>query len=66
MALKEYLGCPPLLSKSIEREKLYLYLDVSEEAISVALVKDEEKVQWVVYYLSKRILDVQTRHPELE
>ena len=35
--LKEHLGCPPLLSKPIEGGKLYLYLIVSEEAVSVAL-----------------------------
>ena len=44
MALKEHLGCPLLLSKLIKGEKLYIYLVVSEEAISVALVKEEEKV----------------------
>ena len=55
-----------LLSKPIEREKLYLYLAVSEEAISVVLVKEEEKVQRPVYYVSKRLLDVKTRYPELE
>ena len=44
LAFKEYLGRPPLLSKPIEREKLYLYLAVSEEAISTELVREEEKV----------------------
>ena len=44
LALKEYLGCPSLLSKPIEREKLYLYLVVSEEAVSAALVREEKKV----------------------
>ena len=65
-ALKEYLGQPPLLSKPIEGEKHYLYLTVSKETISVNLVREEAKVQWLVYYMSKRFLDVETRHPELE
>ena len=43
LALKEYLGCLSLLSKPKDREKLYLYLVVSEEAISTALVREEEK-----------------------
>ena len=44
LVLKEHLGRPLLLSKPIEGEKLYLYLDVSEEAVRVALVREEEKV----------------------
>ena len=45
MALKEQLGHPSLLSKPIEGEELYLYLTISEEAINVVLVREEEKVQ---------------------
>ena len=44
-ALKEHLRRPPLLSKPIEVEKLYLYLTVFKEAVNVALVREEEKVQ---------------------
>ena len=55
LALKEHSGRLSLLSKLIEGEKLYLYLAISEEAIIAALVKDEEKVQWPVYYVSKRL-----------
>ena len=43
-ALKEHLGCPPLLSKPIEGKKLYLYLAESEEVVSTALVREEEKI----------------------
>ena len=45
LAFKEHLGCPPLLSKPIEMERLYLYLVVSGEAVSVAMVREEDKVQ---------------------
>ena len=44
LALKEYLGCPLLLSKPIEWEKFYLYLTISEKAVSSVLVSEEEKV----------------------
>ena len=37
-AHKEHLGHLPLLSKPIEGEKLYLYLLVSEEAVTAALI----------------------------
>ena len=64
--LKRYMGRPPLLSKPVEGEVLYLYLAVSPDAISVALVREEEKVQWFVYYVSKRLLDAEMRYRELE
>ena len=47
-------------------EKLYLYLAVPEEVVSDALDKEEEKVQRQVYYMSNRLLDAETRYPELE
>ena len=30
------------------------------------MVKEEEKIQWPVYYVSKRHLDAETKYPELE
>ena len=60
------MGCPPLLSKPINGEKLYLYLVISKEAISATLFREKEKVQWSVYYVSKRLLDTETKYPELE
>ena len=48
LTLKECLRHLPLLSKPIEREKLYLYLAISKEAVSAALVKKEDKVQWPI------------------
>ena len=65
-ALKEYLGKPPLLSKPVKGESLFLYLAVLEYAVSRVLIKEEEKVQWPVYYISKGLIDVETRYPEME
>ena len=64
--LKEYLSKPLLLSKPIEGEPLYLYLAVTEYVILGALVREEDKVQWPVYYISKRLVDVETKYPEIE
>ena len=63
MALKEHLGCLLLLSKPIKGEKLYLYLTVCEEVVNTALVREEEKVKWSIYYKSKMLLDARTRYP---
>ena len=40
--LKEYLAKPPLLSPSVMGEKLYLYLAVSNTAVSSALIREEK------------------------
>ena len=50
--LKEYLTQPPLLSPSITREKLYLYLVVSSKVVSLALTREEGDIQKPVYYTS--------------
>ena len=55
-----------MLSKPIEGEPLFLDLAVSEYAISRALIREEEKVQWPVYYVSKRLIDAETKYPEME
>ena len=65
-ALKEYLGKPPLLSKPVKDEPLFLYLAVSEYAVSRALIREEEKVQWPVYYISKWLINVETKYLERE
>ena len=51
--LKKYLTSPPFLSKPNNREKLFIYLVVSETAICVILIRDEEGRQLPVYYVSK-------------
>ena len=50
--LKEYLTKLPLLRPSVMGEKLYLYLRVSNTAVSSALIREEENVQKPVYYTS--------------
>ena len=42
--LQAYLSAPPLLSPSQPGEELFLYLAVSSAAVSVALIREEEKV----------------------
>ena len=43
--MKKYLSSPPLFSPSKPEEELYLYIAVSQKAISAALVREEEGSQ---------------------
>ena len=51
--LKHYLSNPPLLSLSKEGEDLFLYLAVSVTAVSATLIREENRVQLPVYYVSQ-------------
>ncbi|KAL5785135.1 hypothetical protein ACOSQ2_007527 [Xanthoceras sorbifolium] len=64
--IKRYLANPPLLSKPKEGETLLLYLAVSETAVSAVLIREEDGKQLPVYYISKTLLDAETRYTQLE
>ncbi|GKV46564.1 hypothetical protein SLEP1_g53537 [Rubroshorea leprosula] len=49
--LKQYLASAPLLSKPVEGESLYLYLGVTEEAVSSVLLREENKNQKPICYI---------------
>ena len=51
--LKRYLSNSPLLSPSKEGEDLFLYLVVFVTAVSAALIRKENKIQLLVYYISQ-------------
>ncbi|KAK3016860.1 hypothetical protein RJ639_005981 [Escallonia herrerae] len=61
--LKRYLSSPPLLTKPITGEDLFIYLSISEVAVSTVLIREEEGKQRPVYYISKVLQDVETRYP---
>ncbi|XP_011092649.1 uncharacterized protein LOC105172770 [Sesamum indicum] len=64
--LKEYLTKPPLLANPKEEETLFLYLAVSENAVSLVLVRDEGWSQNPIYYLSKMLQGAESRYSEME
>ncbi|KAL5770154.1 hypothetical protein ACOSP7_014308 [Xanthoceras sorbifolium] len=64
--LKEYMGRAPLLSKPQDGEKLIVYLVVTQHAISAVLIREENKIQLPVYYVSKRLQDAESRYPPME
>ena len=52
--------------KPEDGEPLYLYLAVSRNAVSAVLVKDHEGQQHPIYYVSKSLLNAETRYSHLE
>ncbi|KAK3030896.1 hypothetical protein RJ639_037246 [Escallonia herrerae] len=64
--LKHYLSSPPLLTKPVTGEDLFLYLSISEVAVSTFLIWEEEGKQRPVYYISKVLQDVETRYPRID
>nr|XP_023882263.1 uncharacterized protein LOC111994609 [Quercus suber] len=64
--LKLYLSHPPLLSPSKEGENLYLYLAVSSTAVSAALIREEDRKQLPVYYVSQAFQGAESRYPKIE
>ena len=66
--LKRYLSNPPLLSLSKEGENLYLYLAVSATAtaVSAALIREEDRKQLPVYYISQAFQGAEAKYPRIE
>ena len=61
-----YLVAAPLLSPSVMGEELFLYLAVTPHAVSSALIREEGKVQKLVYYTSKALRGAEGRYPLIE
>ncbi|GLU06784.1 hypothetical protein SLE2022_237810 [Rubroshorea leprosula] len=64
--LKSYLSSPPLLTKAVDGEILYLYLGISDEAISSVLVREEARQQKLIYYINSVLHGAELRYPIAE
>ena len=64
--LKKYLSSPPLLGPSRPREELYLYIAISQAAVSAVLVRKEEGSQRPVYFISRAFQGAEERYPRME
>ena len=64
--LKAYLASTLLLSPSKPGKELYLYQVVSSHAVSSTLIKEEGKIQKLVYYTNKALRGVEGRYPPME
>ncbi|KAI5313097.1 hypothetical protein L3X38_042271 [Prunus dulcis] len=52
--------------QSVMGEDLYIYLVVTDSAVSSALIQEELGAQHPVFYTSKALLDAETRYPKME
>ncbi|GAA0159957.1 hypothetical protein LIER_16621 [Lithospermum erythrorhizon] len=64
--LKAYMHSPQLLAPPIDGDALQLYLAVWESSLSSSLIREEDKVQWPVYYVSRLLRGAETRYPLTE
>ena len=65
-ALKDYLSKPPLLSLFVKGKDLFLYLAVSQTAVSSVLIREELQIQRPIYYTSQAFQGTEARYPRIE
>ena len=53
--LKDHIAELPTLTSSEQDETVFIYLAVGEEAVSVVLVRKEDKVQKLMYYINRAL-----------
>ncbi|KAK1642623.1 hypothetical protein QYE76_060428 [Lolium multiflorum] len=64
--IKRYLTTPPVLVPPQQDRPFYIYLSVADTSIASVVVQLYDGVEKVVFYLSRRMLDAETRYPEVE
>jgi hypothetical protein len=64
--IKEYLARPPLLVPPKRDRPFYIYLSVGDTSIASVVVQVYDSKEKVVFYLSRRMLDTETRYHKME
>jgi len=64
--IKNYLASPPVLVPPQHGEPFRLYLSTDDAVIGSALIQEFEGKERVIYYLSRRLVDVETRYLAIE
>jgi hypothetical protein len=64
--IKEYLARPPVLVPPQQDRPFYIYLSVGDTSIALVVVQVYDGKEKVVFYLSRRMLDMETRYHEIE
>ena len=64
--IKQYLTSPPVLVPSQKHKPFNLYLSADERAIGSTLIQEFEGKERVIYFVSRRLLDAETRYSPVE
>jgi hypothetical protein len=64
--IKEYLVRPPVLVPPQQDMSFYIYLSVCDTSIASVVVQVYDGKEKVVFYLSRRMRDTETRYHEIE
>ena len=64
--IKAYLSSPPCLSIPCPGEPFFLYLAVSEHAVSAVLVREMNEGQKLVFFVSKIMNEIESRYLPLK
>ena len=64
--LKEYLLRPPIMFSPATDEVLYAYITVAPHAVSLVLLRKDNNLQRLVYYVSKSLPEAEIRYSPLE
>ena len=64
--IKEYMKCPPVLVPPQRGKPFMLYVSTDSQTIGSALMQEFEGKERVVFYLSRRLLDPETRYSPIE
>jgi hypothetical protein len=64
--IKEYLSRPPVLVPPQQDRPFYIYLSVGDTSIASVVVQLYDGKERVVFYLNRRMLDAETRYPDME
>ena len=64
--LKEYLSRPPIMSSPEADEVLFAYIVMASHAVSLVLIRVDNGIQRLVYYVSKSLHEAEVRYLPLE
>jgi ribonuclease HI len=64
--IKDYLSRPPVLVPPQQDRPFYIYLSVGDTSIASVVVQLYDGKERVVFYLSRRMLDAETRYSDME
>ena len=64
--LKEYLTQPPIMSSPEVDEMLFAYIAVAPHAVSLVLIREDNGIQRLIYYVSKSLHEAEIHYLPLE